>query len=380
MKGRKRQLSKNKKIVIACVIGTRPEVIKMAPVILALQACEWAKVLLINTAQHRELTDDMLTIFDLKSDIDLNLMKPDQSLGSLSGKLCIELDRLIHQQKFDLVLGVGDTTTVFIASLISFYQRIPFGHIEAGLRSHQLLEPFPEEMNRLLTAPLATWHFAPTLLEKENLIKERIDENHILVTGNTVIDALHWVIQHKPEHHFMRSLSKFIIVTVHRRENFGEQLDQICEAIIQLSSRFKDVEFIIPMHPNPNVRKTIEHQLMNRGNIHLLSPLGYTEFANLMSRAILIMTDSGGIQEEAPALKKPLVILRGVTERAAILSEELGILAGTETKSIVDTVSELLTNPTLYAKMSRGVSPYGDGHAADRIVDHIHRQLRLNYS
>lgn len=376
MKERDRQGIKDRQVVIACVIGTRPEVIKMAPVILELQTCEWAKVILINTAQHRELTDEMLAIFDLKSDIDLNLMEPNQSLGRLSGKLCIELDRLIDQYQFDLVLGVGDTTTVFIASLIAFYQRIPFAHIEAGLRSHQLMEPFPEEMNRLLTAPLATWHFAPTILERENLLREHIDERHIMVTGNTVIDALHWVIQHKPEPHFMSSLSKFIIVTVHRRENFGEHLEQICEAILQLTNRFKDIEFIIPVHPNPNVRSTIERNLLNHQNIHLLSPLGYTEFANLMNRAILIMTDSGGIQEEAPALRKPLVILRGVTERTAVLSEELGILAGTETKPIVDTVSELLTNPTLYAKMSRGVSPYGDGHAADRIVDYIHRQFR----
>lgn len=376
MKARNGQLAEVHPVVIACIIGTRPEVIKMAPVVLGLQACDWARVILINTAQHRELTDDMLRIFNLKSDIDLDLMEPNQSLGRLSGKLCLKLDELIRQHQFDLVLGVGDTTTVLIASLISFYQRVPFGHIEAGLRSHQLLEPFPEEMNRLLTAPLATWHFAPTLLEKENLLKEHIDEHHIVVTGNTVIDALHWVIQHKPEHDFMRELSKFIIVTVHRRENFGDHLDQICEAILQLANRFKDIEFVIPVHPNPNVGTIIERHLLHQQRIHLLAPLGYTQFANLMHRAILIMTDSGGIQEEAPALKKPLVILRGVTERAAILSEELGILAGTETKSIVETVTELLTNPLLYAKLSRGVSPYGDGHAADRIIDYIHRQFR----
>ena len=376
MRVRDSQLTDVKPVVIACIIGTRPEVIKMAPVVLGLQACDWARVILINTAQHRELTDDMLRIFNLKSDIDLDLMEPNQSLGSLSGKLCLKLDELIRQHQFDLVLGVGDTTTVLIASLISFYQRVPFGHIEAGLRSHQLLEPFPEEMNRLLTAPLASWHFAPTLLEKQNLLKEHIDEQHIVVTGNTVIDALHWVIQYKPEHDFMRSLSKFIIVTVHRRENFGEHLDQICEAILQLANRFKDIEFVIPVHPNPNVGTIIDRHLLHQQRIHLLAPLGYTQFANLMHRAILIMTDSGGIQEEAPALKKPLVILRGVTERTAILSEELGILAGTETKSIVETVTELLTNPMLYAKMSRGESPYGDGHAADRIIDYIHRQLR----
>jgi UDP-N-acetylglucosamine 2-epimerase (non-hydrolysing) len=373
-------IHKDKRIVIACIIGTRPEVIKMAPVILALQTCGWAEIVLINTAQHRQLTDEMLAIFDLKPDIDLNTMTPNQSLGCLSGKLCFELEALIHNNQFDLILGVGDTTTVFITALIAFYNRIPFAHIEAGLRSHQIDEPFPEEVNRVLTAPLATWHFVPTLAEKENLLKENINPDKILITGNTVIDALYWVIHHKPEPGFMSSLSEFIIVTTHRRENFGEHLESICEAIIQLTKRFKLLHFVIPVHPNPNVREKIERILKNNAQIHLVPPLKYTEFVQLMNRAILIMTDSGGIQEEAPALRKPLVILRKITERTAILEEDLGILSGTSTVDIVSAVTKLLTNKPLFARMSRGVSPYGDGNAANRIVEFIAQQFQASGS
>ncbi|CAM2765939.1 non-hydrolyzing UDP-N-acetylglucosamine 2-epimerase [Legionella worsleiensis] len=368
-------MSKQKKKVIGCVIGTRPELIKMAPIISRLKQSSWADVFLINTAQHRSLLDNMLALFDLKPDADLNCMTTNQSLGELTGNLCKQLDVLVKNNHFDALLAAGDTSTVFITSLIAFYHHIPFGHIEAGLRTYNSREPFPEEINRILTAPLATWHFAPTEIEKNNLIRENIDPAHIIVSGNPVIDTLYWVLDSIPDTNSFQQWSNIIIVTAHRRENFGEQIKQICQAIIELSHQHQDLNFILPVHPNPNVQHDIFSLLNNRPGIHLLPPLNYSEFVHLMNKSLLILTDSGGIQEEAPALKKPVLVLRKTTERPAIISEGVGLLVGTEQNEIIRTVNELLTNKKLYAQMSRGVSPYGDGHAAERIVSFLQEKL-----
>lgn len=365
----------NKRITIGCVIGTRPELIKMAMVIARLKACEWANVVIINTAQHRHLLDDMLALFALEPDIDLNSMIANQSLGQLTGTLCHKLDGLFAQHPIDVLLGAGDTTTVLTCSLIAFYHHIPFGHIEAGLRTYNSQEPFPEEINRVLTAPLATWNFAPTPAERENLCRENIPANRIIVTGNPVIDTLHWVLNHTPERPILEDCQEIILVTVHRRENIGENLGNICQAILTLREQFPTVNFVLPVHPNPNVQSTILSLLGDYPRIHLLPPLKYDEFAHLMNRSLLIMTDSGGVQEEAPALKKPVVVLRNTTERQAVITAGVGVLAGTETKHIIDSVSSLLTDKKLYDSMAQGVSPYGDGHAAERIVDYLYQNL-----
>ncbi|AHE66878.1 UDP-N-acetylglucosamine 2-epimerase [Legionella oakridgensis ATCC 33761 = DSM 21215] len=248
-----------KSFTIGCVLGTRPEVIKMAPVIFQLQRCAWAKVVVINTGQHKDMLEDMLEVFNVSPDVNLNVMISNQSLGKLTANLCEKLDDLMKNTHFDALLAVGDTTTVFTTSLIAFYHRIPFGHIEAGLRTFNSQEPFPEEMNRTLTAPLATWHFAPTILEKENLLREQIPASKIVVTGNPVIDALFWVLKNRPDQNaYARDLTNIIVVTAHRRENFGKNLQNICSAMIELVARFEHIHFILPVHPNPSVQQKIE--------------------------------------------------------------------------------------------------------------------------
>ncbi|EHL30017.1 non-hydrolyzing UDP-N-acetylglucosamine 2-epimerase [Legionella drancourtii] len=368
-------MNNQRQFVIGCIIGTRPEVIKMAPIIFKLKSSSWAKVFVINTAQHRSLLDDMLGLFDLIPDADLDSMTTDQSLGELTGNLCKKLDALVKNNRFDVLLAAGDTTTVFASSLIAFYHHIPFGHVEAGLRTYNSKEPFPEEINRILTAPLATWHFAPTQLEKNNLIRENIDPSKITVTGNPVIDALYWVLKNKPKPHSFQQWSNIVIVTAHRRENFGEHVKNICQAVLELSNQFKHINFLFPVHPNPHVQNDIFLLLNEKPGIHLLPPLRYDEFAHLMNRALLILTDSGGIQEEAPALNKPVVVLRNITERPAIISEGVGVLVGTDKKEIIRTVSELLTNKNLYSTMARGISPYGDGKTAERIISFLKQKL-----
>lgn len=363
------------KRLIGCVIGTRPEIIKMAPIIFALQQSSWAKVLIINTAQHRNLLDDMLSLFNINPDVDLNIMTSNQSLGVLTGRLSIKLDALVREYHFDSLLAVGDTTTVFVTSLIAFYHHIPFGHIEAGLRTTNIYEPFPEEVNRVLTTPLATWHFAPTAIEKNNLLREHILREKIIVTGNPVVDALYWVLQHTPNQQFFNELENIIVVTAHRRENFGTNMHHICQAIITLSEQFPEVNFVFPVHPNPNVQKDIYSRLANRPRIYLLDPLRYDEFAHLMNHALLIATDSGGIQEEAPALNKPVLVLRNTTERPEIINAGVGLLVGTQTQDIVKAITRLLTDKKAYQSMAKSISPYGDGQAAQRIASCLHHDL-----
>lgn len=371
-------MSTASRFVIGCIIGTRPEVIKMAPIISKLKACPWADVFVINTAQHRSLIDDMLDLFDLTPDADLDCMTADQSLGELTGNLCNKLEHLVKNHKFDALLAAGDTTTVFASSLIAFYHHIPFGHIESGLRTYNSKMPFPEEINRILVAPLATWHFAPTELEKDNLLRENIAPDKIIVTGNPVIDTLHWVLENKPDTHSFSQWSNIIIVTAHRRENFGDNIKNICEAIIELSSKFRHVNFVFPVHPNPRVQKDINLLLEDKPGIHLLPPLRYDQFAHLMSRSLLILTDSGGIQEEAPALNIPVLVLRNTTERPAIITEGVGLLVGTDKEHIIEKVSELLTNKDLYSKMAAGKSPYGDGHTSERIATFLKEKLMID--
>jgi UDP-N-acetylglucosamine 2-epimerase (non-hydrolysing) len=359
---------------VGCIIGTRPEFIKMAPIIFQLQASSWATVFFINTAQHRDMLDNLFDVFDLYPDADLDSMTPNQSLGELTGTLCKKLDALVKQQHFDVLLAAGDTTTVFVSSLVAFYNKIPFGHIEAGLRTYNTMEPFPEEINRVLTAPLATWHFAPTEAERQNLLHENIASSKIIVTGNPVIDALFWVLKNKPNTQ-PQNISNIIVVTAHRRENFGKNIQTICSAIIDLTHQFEHINFVFPIHPNPQVQKNIETLLINTPRVHLLPPLKYDEFAHLLQNALLVLTDSGGIQEEAPALGKPVLVLRNTTERPAIITEGVGLLIGTEKDDIINAVSQLLTDQNAYKTMARGVSPYGDGHAAKRIVNFLETHL-----
>lgn len=370
-------MNRSERLVFGCIIGTRPEVIKMAPVISKLKACGWVDVFVINTAQHRSLIDDMLSLFDLTPDADLDCMMVDQSLGQLTGNLCNKLENLVKKHHFDALLAAGDTTTVFASSLIAFYHHIPFGHIEAGLRTYNSKMPFPEEINRILVAPLATWHFAPTELEKNNLLCENIAPYKIIVTGNPVIDALHWVLENKPDTHSFSEWPNIIIVTAHRRENFGDNIKNICKAVIELSCKFKDVNFVFPVHPNPRVQNDINLLLKDKPGVHLLPPLRYDEFAHLMSHSLLILTDSGGIQEEAPALNIPVLVLRSTTERPAIITEGVGFLVGTDKEHIIEKVSELLTNKDLYSKMASGVSPYGDGNTSERIVNFLKKQFDI---
>ncbi|WP_419418448.1 non-hydrolyzing UDP-N-acetylglucosamine 2-epimerase [Legionella sp. D16C41] len=359
-----------KSIHIGCIIGTRPEVIKMYPIIRRLQACSWAKVTIINTAQHRGLLDDLLTFFQIKPDIDLDTMMVNQSLGSLTSNLCSKLEPLIAKHQFHVLLAAGDTTTVFVSALIAFYNQIHFGHIEAGLRTYNAHQPFPEEINRVLTAPLASWHFAPTIAEKENLVRENISPEKIIVTGNPVIDTLYWTLTQSANLSQFEHLHNIIIVTAHRRENFGNNLENICTSIIELAKKF-DVNFVFPVHPNPHVQTVIAKRLAHQSNIHLLSPLRYDEFVHLMKCCILILTDSGGIQEEGPALGKPVLVLRNTTERPAIITEGVGLLVGTEQENIIKLVANLLDDSNFYASLAKGVSPYGDGHASERIVNYL---------
>ncbi|WP_131781586.1 non-hydrolyzing UDP-N-acetylglucosamine 2-epimerase [Legionella gresilensis] len=357
-------------IQIGCIIGTRPEIIKMFPIIKRLQACSWAKVTIINTAQHRCLLDNILTSFQIRPDIDLDIMTANQSLGTLTSKLCSKLESLILKQKFDVLLAAGDTTTVFVSALTAFYHNIFFGHIEAGLRTYNSREPYPEEINRVLTAPLATWHFAPTQEEKDNLIRENISPANVIVTGNPVIDTLHWTLKNTAHNGRFKHLNNIVIVTAHRRENFGQHLENICAAIITLAKKY-DLNFIFPVHPNPQVQAVINNMLANNPKVHLISPLCYVDFVHLMQQCILILTDSGGIQEEAPALSKPILVLRHPTERPAIITEGVGLLVGTEKENIINTVENLLEDKKLYASLAKGISPYGDGHAGEKIVNYL---------
>ena len=354
---------------IICVVGTRPEAIKMAPVILALRKESWVRTLVLATAQHREMLDDTLSVFGIRPDHDLNLMQPDQTLPELTARLMTSLDQALEIHKPALVLAQGDTTTVFITALACFYRRIPFGHVEAGLRSGKMYYPFPEEMNRVLADRLATVHFAPVAANRDNLRKEGVSPRRIHVTGNTVIDALLYTAAQKPPLPLeLDPKKRLILVTAHRRENFGGPFLEICRALRAIAEANPGVEILYPVHPNPKVHDVAYRELGGRPGLRLCQPLAYPAFVAAMQRAYLILSDSGGVQEEAPALGKPVLVLRDVTERAE--AEEAGLvkLVGPHYPAIMQETQRLLDDDQAYQAMAKGFSPYGDGQAARRIT------------
>ncbi len=356
---------------VLSVFGTRPETIKMAPIIEEFKKASIESYTCV-TAQHRHMLDQFVDLFQIKVDYDLNIMRPNQTLTEITTSVISQLKGILKELKPDLLLVQGDTTSAFAASLSSFYEQIPVAHVEAGLRTGNVMMPWPEEMNRKLISSMATMHFAPTKLSKENLLKENISEEKIWITGNTVIDALYFTldqIKKRPEK-FSFPNQKLILVTGHRRENFGEGFESICKALAKLSKR-SDIQIIYPVHLNPNVQKPVHSILGECKNIHLIQPLGYIDFVQLMNQAHLILTDSGGIQEEAPSLGKPVLVMREVTERPEAVEAGTVRLVGTDESLIVSETQRLLDDPSHYQKMSMAHNPYGDGMAAKRILQHI---------
>ncbi len=355
-------------IKVLCVIGTRPEAIKMIPVIYALRQNPMFNCRIIATAQHREMLDQVFDLFGIISDIDLDIMQPNQSLNTLAGRMLLALEQVILHEKPQAILAQGDTTTVFTAALSAFHHRIPFGHVEAGLRTHDKYTPFPEEMNRLLTSNIAEWHFAPTTIAKQNLLAEGIAEKNIFSTGNTIVDMVRIVTSNPIQSTInVSQTKKTILVTAHRRENFGAPLREIFKAIRVLADTRDDIEIIYPVHPNPNVQSVANEMLRFHSNITLCEPQNYISFVDLMKKAYFIMSDSGGIQEEAISLGKPLLLLREQTERPE--GVELGgvIKVGHHYDSILLHANKLLDDVNYYNQTSTCASPYGDGYAANKI-------------
>ena len=364
---------------ILSVFGTRPEAIKMAPVIKALCAVDWAQSLICVTAQHREMLDKVLDIFGIHPDYDLNIMEENQSLFHITIKGLHGIKEVLEAEKPQLVLVQGDTTTTFIASLAAFYLKIPIGHVEAGLRTNNKYKPFPEEINRRIVSVLADFHFAPSINAKEQLLREGVDGKKIFITGNTVIDALLWIINNNKNKQkvfdskfaFLSPENKLILVTAPRRENFGRPLENICDALKKIVKRNHDVQVIYPVHTNPNVQNVVREHLEGLGRIHLIRPLNYECFVYLMNRSYLILTDSGGIQEEAPALGKPVLVLRDKTERPEAIEAGTARLVGTRVGTIVSNTESLLNNEATYQRVSKIANPFGDGFATRRIIEII---------
>lgn len=364
-----------KKIKVMSVFGTRPEAIKMAPVVLALQKNENIDSIVCTTAQHREMLDQVLELFEITPDYDLNIMKANQNLWSLTSDILLKMKDVFEQAQPDIVLVHGDTTTAFAAALSAFYAKIPVGHVEAGLRTFNKYYPFPEELNRVVADAVSTLYFAPTKTSVQNLFNSGIrDEQNIFQTGNTVIDALLYTVENHETTLDNLNLNpnlKTILLTSHRRENWGEPLAEVCDAIVELVNIHNDIQVIYPVHLNPNVRNTVFNKLSDKERIILTDPMEYAPFASLMKKADIILTDSGGIQEEAPALAKPVLVLRDETERPEALEFGTVKLVGTSKDKIVSTVSMLLNSEEEYNKMATAVNPYGDGLASKRIVEAI---------
>jgi UDP-N-acetylglucosamine 2-epimerase (non-hydrolysing) len=360
---------------VLVVFGTRPEAIKMAPVIRELKKVQDIETVVAVTAQHREMLDQVLKLFDIKTDYDLDLMKEQQDLFSITTGVLNGLKEILEKEKPHLVLVHGDTTTTFAAALAAFYKRIPVGHVEAGLRTRNKYSPYPEEINRTLAGRITELHFAPTDTARDNLLAESTATFKIWVTGNTVIDALLETVQ--PQYTFGQELQgidfdrRIILVTTHRRENWGSSMRNIYQALIDIVNEFPDVEVVFPVHRNPVVRDIAEEMLKGRERFHLIDPLDYEPFANLMNRCYMVMTDSGGMQEEAPSLGKPVLVLRDTTERPEALQAGTVKLVGTNQQSIYEAARLLLTDKEEYDKMACAINPYGDGHAAQRIVNVI---------
>ena len=387
-----------KKIML--VFGTRPEAIKMAPLVKKFQEqSDRIETVVCVTGQHRQMLDQVLDLFEIKPDFDLNIMKAGQDLYDVTSRVLLGMRDVLKEVKPDVVLVHGDTTTSTAAALAAFYQQIPVGHVEAGLRTHNIYSPWPEEMNRLITGRIASFHFAPTPLSRKNLIREAIPDQQILVTGNTVIDALYWVVNKiKQDQTLDAQLTnilkeagydvdrldggrRLVLITGHRRENFGEGFIHMCTAIRDLAHRYPNVDFVYPMHLNPNVRRPIQQVFEGldslssgegwgeAGNLFFIEPLEYLSFVYLMEKSTIVLTDSGGIQEEAPGLGKPVLVMRDTTERPEALDAGTVKLVGTDYEKIVSEVSQLLDDPQAYAAMSQAVNPYGDGEACGRIVN-----------
>lgn len=381
-----------KKVML--VFGTRPEAIKMCPLVKEFQkhSNEFETIVCV-TGQHREMLDQVLNIFDVTPDYDLNIMKQGQDLYDVTARVLVGMRDILKEVQPDVVLVHGDTTTSTASALAAFYQQIPVGHVEAGLRTHNIYSPWPEEINRQITGRIATYNFAPTPLSKNNLLREAINEDSITVTGNTVIDALYWVVDKiKTDEELQKNLDavldnagydvarlsdgkKLVLITGHRRENFGDGFINMCTAIKDLTKKYPEVDFVYPMHLNPNVRKPIHEvfgeDLSNLGNMFFIEPLEYLSFVHLMSKSTIVLTDSGGIQEEAPGLGKPVLVMRDTTERPEALEAGTVKLVGTNYEKIMPEVSRLIDDAEYYDTMSKAVNPYGDGLACERIVNFI---------
>ena len=377
---------------IMLVFGTRPEAIKMAPLVKEFEKhADEFKTIVCVTGQHRQMLDQVLDLFEISPDYDLNIMQQGQDLYDVTARVLVGMRDVLKEAQPDVVLVHGDTTTSTAAALAAFYQQIPVGHVEAGLRTHNIYSPWPEEMNRQITGRIAAYNFAPTPLSKQNLLREAVNENSIIVTGNSVIDALYWVVDKiKADKSLSAELKgilatagydierlsegkKLVLITGHRRENFGDGFMNMCTAIKDLSHKYPDVDFVYPMHLNPNVRKPIHEvfgeELSNLGNMFFIEPLEYLSFVYLMEKSTIVLTDSGGIQEEAPGLGKPVLVMRDTTERPEALDAGTVKLVGTDYNKIITEVSLLLDDQEYYDKMSKAVNPYGDGLACGRIVD-----------
>ena len=362
-------------IKVMSIFGTRPEAIKMAPLVKKLNEDPQIQSVLCVTAQHREMLDQVLDLFGLTPDYDLNILKPNQTLSMITANVLTGLDPILEKEKPDIVLVHGDTSTTFSAALAAFYHRIPVGHVEAGLRTYDMYSPFPEEVNRVLTGHLTSVHFAPTQRNADNLIREGIDPEKIIITGNTVIDALLEVADRPYEFedetlkHIDFENKRVIAVTRHRRENLGEYMHNIFEAIREIAEDFEDVEVVYPVHMNPKVRAAASEVFGGCANIHLIEPLSYQPFVNLMAKSYFIITDSGGMQEEAPSLGKPVLVVRKETERPEAVSAGTVKLAGVRRETIAALARELLTDRKAYDAMSKASNPYGDGTACDKILE-----------
>ncbi|KMJ59034.1 UDP-N-acetylglucosamine 2-epimerase [Bacillus sp. LL01] len=370
-----------KKIKVMTVFGTRPEAIKMAPVIKEIERnSDVFEPIVTVTGQHREMLDQVLELFGIKADYDLNIMKERQTLVEVTKNVLGELDEVFKNNKPNIVLVHGDTTTSFAASLAAFYNHITIGHIEAGLRTYNKYSPFPEEMNRGMTSVLADLHFAPTIEARQNLLNENINQNNIFVTGNTVIDSLKITVKNAYTHNLLAAEGRLILLTVHRRENIGQPIKNVFNAIKRLVEDFQDIYVIYPVHLNPEIRKLAEEALKNCPRVYLIDPIDAFDFHNLMAKSYVILTDSGGVQEEAPSLGVPVIVLRDTTERPEGLNAGTLRLVGTNENKIYEEVKQLLVNGELYNDISTAVNPYGDGKASERIVDVIkyHYGLREN--
>lgn len=371
---------------VLTVFGTRPEAIKMAPLVKVLAQTQGIEARTCVTGQHRQMLDQVLTLFEIVPEYDLQVMQPRQTLAMVTSQILLGMQPVLQEFRPDLVLVHGDTATTFAATLAAFYEKIPVGHVEAGLRTGDLYSPWPEEANRCLTGKLARWHFAPTAQTRDNLLREGVPETQIAITGNTVIDAL-LMTENKlrtdqalsqtqqKRFGFLRDQARMVLITGHRRENFGGGFERICEAIARLARQHPKVDFVYPVHLNPQVREPVSRLLSGQDNIHLIEPLDYLPFVYLMGRSHIILTDSGGIQEEAPSLGKPVLVMRDTTERPEAVQAGTVRLVGTEVDAIFDGVHQLLTDNTLHQAMTQAHNPYGDGNACSRIVEYLQQKI-----